>query len=73
LIVLGTHGHNPIDRMFFGSTAEPVLRHARCPVLAVRADAESTTIERADGLQQSGSQRVSGGLLARPQSCRPPV
>jgi nucleotide-binding universal stress UspA family protein len=38
LIVLGIHGRNPIDRMFLGSTAEPVLRHARCPVLTVRTD-----------------------------------
>jgi nucleotide-binding universal stress UspA family protein len=36
LIVLGIHGRNPIDRMFFGSTAEPVVRHAPCPVLTVR-------------------------------------
>ena len=39
LIVLGMHGRNPIDRLFFGSTAEPVLRQAECPVLTVRARA----------------------------------
>jgi nucleotide-binding universal stress UspA family protein len=38
LIVLGIHGRNPIDRMLFGSTAEPVVRRATCPVLTVRAD-----------------------------------
>ena len=37
LIVLGIHGRNPIDRMFFGSTAEPIVRHAPCPVLTIRA------------------------------------
>ncbi len=37
LIVLGIHGRNPIDRLFFGSTAEPVVRRAGCPVLTVRA------------------------------------
>jgi nucleotide-binding universal stress UspA family protein len=37
LIVLGVHGRNPIDRLFFGSTAEPVVRRAACPVLTVRA------------------------------------
>lgn len=37
LIVLGIHGRNPIDRLFFGSTAEPVVRQAECPVLTVRA------------------------------------
>jgi nucleotide-binding universal stress UspA family protein len=36
LIVMGIHGSNPIERMFFGSTALQVLRLARCPVLTVR-------------------------------------
>jgi nucleotide-binding universal stress UspA family protein len=39
LIVLGIHGHNPIDRMLFGTTTEPVVRRAPCPVLTVRAEA----------------------------------
>jgi len=39
LIVLGIHGKNPLDRMMFGSTAEPVVRRANCPVLTVRAGA----------------------------------
>jgi nucleotide-binding universal stress UspA family protein len=38
LIVLGIHGRNPVDRMLFGSTAEPLVRRATCPVLTVRAD-----------------------------------
>jgi len=42
LIVLGIHGKNPVDRMLFGSTAEPVVRRATCPVLTVRADVEAT-------------------------------
>ena len=36
LIVLGIHGRNPIDRLMFGSTAEPIVRRATCPVLTVR-------------------------------------
>lgn len=36
LIVIGTHGANPVDRMFFGSTADHVVRAAACPVLTVR-------------------------------------
>ena len=36
LIVVGTHGPDPIDRMFFGSTADHVVRGAPCPVLTVR-------------------------------------
>jgi len=42
LIVLGIHGRNPVDRMMFGSTAEPVARRATCPVLTVRADVAAT-------------------------------
>jgi nucleotide-binding universal stress UspA family protein len=37
LIVLGVHGRNPFDRMIFGSTVEPVVRRAACPVLTVRS------------------------------------
>ena len=39
LIVIGIHGRNPLDRMLFGSTAEPLVRRAACPVLTVRAKA----------------------------------
>ena len=42
LIVLGIHGRNPIDRMFFGATAEPVVRRAPCPVLTVRTPSTAT-------------------------------
>jgi nucleotide-binding universal stress UspA family protein/hemerythrin-like domain-containing protein len=35
LIVMGTHGRHVIDRAVFGSTVEPVLRRAPCPVLTV--------------------------------------
>jgi nucleotide-binding universal stress UspA family protein len=41
LIVIGAHGHNVLDRMFFGSTAQHVVRHAACPVLTIRAPASS--------------------------------
>jgi len=36
LIVLGTHGRTGIDHLLFGSTAERVVRSAKCPVLTVR-------------------------------------
>jgi universal stress protein A len=36
LIVLGTHGRTGIDHFLFGSTAERVVRTARCPVLTTR-------------------------------------
>ncbi len=35
LIVMGAHGPNPIDLLFFGSTARRVVRDARCPVLTL--------------------------------------
>lgn len=37
LIVVGTHGTSGIKHVLLGSVAERVLRHAPCPVLAVRA------------------------------------
>ena len=37
LIVMSTHGASGLDRWVFGSVTEKVLRHAPCPVLAVRS------------------------------------
>lgn len=36
LVVLGTHGRAGIDHLLFGSTAERVVRRARCAVMTVR-------------------------------------
>lgn len=36
MIVLGTHGRTGLKHALFGSVAEYVLRHARCPVLTIR-------------------------------------
>ena len=36
MIVLTTHGHTGLKKVWLGSTAERVVRHAPCPVLAVR-------------------------------------
>jgi nucleotide-binding universal stress UspA family protein len=36
LIVVGTHGHRGLDRLFLGSVAESLVRHAPCPVLTWR-------------------------------------
>jgi nucleotide-binding universal stress UspA family protein len=36
LIIMGTHGRKGLDHMLFGSTAERVVRAARCPVMTVR-------------------------------------
>ena len=37
LIVMATHGYTGVSHLILGSTAERVVRHARCPVLTVRA------------------------------------
>lgn len=42
LIVIGTHGRTGVARLLMGSTAEKVLRHAKCPVLTVKAPAEQS-------------------------------
>jgi nucleotide-binding universal stress UspA family protein len=36
LIVIGVRGRSPLDVAFFGSTANQVVRRARCPVLTLR-------------------------------------
>lgn len=39
LVVMGSHGRTGLKRFLLGSVAEKVVRHARCPVLVVRARA----------------------------------
>ena len=36
LIVMATHGRTGLTRLFLGSVAEKVIRHAPCPVLVMR-------------------------------------
>jgi nucleotide-binding universal stress UspA family protein len=42
LIVIATHGHSGIKHLLLGSTAEKVVRKARCPVLTVREPSQET-------------------------------
>lgn len=44
LIVIGTHGRTGVRRLFLGSIAEHVLRHAECPVVAVRAHPDAGNV-----------------------------
>ena len=37
LIVVGTHGRTGLTRVLVGSVAELIMRHAKCPVLVVKA------------------------------------
>jgi nucleotide-binding universal stress UspA family protein len=39
LIVMGVHGRGAVERAFFGSTAQHVVRQAACPVLTLREPA----------------------------------
>jgi len=36
LILRSTHGRTGLERLYLGSTAERVVRHAACPVTVVR-------------------------------------
>lgn len=36
LVVMATHGRTGLTRLFLGSVAEQVIRHAPCPVLSFR-------------------------------------
>ena len=38
LIVMATHGRSGIERVFMGSVASSVIRKAKCPVMAVKAE-----------------------------------
>jgi nucleotide-binding universal stress UspA family protein len=40
MIVVATHGHSGVEHMLFGSTADRIVRHARCPVLTIRPEVE---------------------------------
>ncbi len=39
LVCVSTHGREGLSRMFLGSVAEQIVRHAPCPVLTVRPEA----------------------------------
>ena len=40
LIVITSHGYTGLKRLFLGSTAERIVRHAKCPVLVLKSFAE---------------------------------
>jgi universal stress protein A len=41
LIIVATHGHTGVEHMLFGSTAERLVRNARCPVITIRPQGDS--------------------------------
>jgi nucleotide-binding universal stress UspA family protein len=46
LIVMGMHGHGAIERLWMGSVTERVIRFGSKPVLAVRTDPSSDSIQQ---------------------------
>ena len=42
LVVISSHGHTGLSRMFLGSVAERVVRLAPCPVLVLRGKEENS-------------------------------
>jgi nucleotide-binding universal stress UspA family protein len=42
LIVMGVRGRGALDKLFFGSTTEQVIRRANCPVLTIRKHTAET-------------------------------
>jgi nucleotide-binding universal stress UspA family protein len=51
LIVISTHGHRLVARMFLGSVARSVITEAPCPVLCVRCDECGMLDERTEEIQ----------------------
>ncbi|GIV35865.1 MAG: universal stress protein [Cyclobacteriaceae bacterium] len=46
LIIMGTHGTGESQNLFVGSTAQQVIRSARCPVLSVKKDYKPDNVKR---------------------------
>jgi len=38
LIIVPTHGHTGVEHILFGSTAERIVRNAKCPVMTLRPE-----------------------------------
>ncbi len=38
MIVMGTHAREGLDRLFFGSVANEVVKSAKCPVMTIRPE-----------------------------------
>ena len=54
LIVMGTHGHSWVKQRLAGSLTEEVIRHARCPVLVVKAPAHAEALAAAKPAKAAG-------------------
>jgi len=59
LIVMGTHGRTGISHVLLGSVAEKVVRHARCPVLTIRASGADLPAQDAAGSTPHAGSSIS--------------
>ncbi len=57
LIILGTHGRSGFGHLLMGSVAESVVRHAHCPVVAVRESKSSQTTSSSPTAASSSRKR----------------
>jgi nucleotide-binding universal stress UspA family protein len=57
LIVMGTHGRSWLKQRLFGSVAEDVVRHARCPVMVVKAPIQARDAPAPEAAQATGTER----------------
>ncbi len=58
LIVMGAHGANDSQNLFVGSTAQQVIRNAKCPVLSVKKDYKPGPVKKiafASDFEQAGT------------------
>jgi nucleotide-binding universal stress UspA family protein len=61
LIVMGTHGHSWLKHRLFGSVTEEVVRHARCPVMVVKAPPPEPDASTPEPAQASKGERPRKG------------
>ena len=54
LIVIGSHGHGRLRRLFRGSLTDEVVRNAHCPVLVVKAPATRPPATAKSATAQAG-------------------
>jgi nucleotide-binding universal stress UspA family protein len=55
LIVMGAHGRSWLKQRLFGSVAEDVVRHARCPVMVVKVPRQAQDVPTAEPAQVTGT------------------
>jgi nucleotide-binding universal stress UspA family protein len=55
VIVIGSHGRTGVDRLFLGSVAEHVMRHADCPVEVVSPAARNALLAGAAPASQTAT------------------